>query len=123
MVDTLPSPELGIKVIKSISEYEDTPFAITSYPIMCLCIDNKPDCSTIKKAYTTMSGQAIHLVGTAVDQDNNQKASVITAQLPGPAELAAQESSVNISSVCQDLTYHIYSARLLLQAAQFSNNY
>ncbi len=121
MVDTLPSPELGIKVIKDISEYEDTPLSITSDPIICLCIDNKPDCSTREKAYTKMSGQAIHLVGTAVDQDNNQKASMITASYTPPsAELAAQESSVNISSECQNLTYHINtpddSARLLLQA-------
>ncbi len=121
MVDTLPSPELGIKVIKNISEYEDTPLSITSDPIICLCIDNKPDCSTREKAYTKMSGQAIHLVGTAVDQDNNQKASMITARYTQPsAELAAQESSAEFSPVCQDLIYHIKtdnsSARLLLQA-------
>ncbi len=121
MVDTLPSPELGIKVIKNISEYEDTPFAITSDPIICLCIDNKPDCSTREKAYTRMSGQAIHLVGTAVDQDNNQKASMITARYTQlSAQLAAQESSAEFGPVCQDLIYHIKtdnsSARLLLQA-------
>ena len=112
-IRTVHFNESQIDHIKNISQYEHTPEAITSDPVrICLCTgNNKFDCAV--RSLTILNktrGQAMHLMGIAVDQDSNPKEAYIRASYNDTtAELGQGESRRKSSSNCSNLSYHIFT--------------
>ena len=99
---------------KQISDYKPTPLAITSDPVrVCLCDnDLAPDCSTRALSLAGVKrGQTIDLIGTIVDQDQNQKVSFVKASYSSlSTQLDKGEEIIQTGSECRNLSYHIFSS-------------
>ncbi len=119
----LYSGKLGVDFFETISLHEPAPLAITSDPVrVCLCSEDfKPNCTTRELVFSQVQrGQTIDLIGTAVDQDNNPKASLIRASYGKISDqLGKGEGIKETGSECRNLSYHVFttnsSAVLTLQ--------
>ena len=118
-----------IDYFKNFSLYVPTPQSITSDPVrLCLCTKNrKLDCSIRNVKVTKARGQAVHLTGAVVDQDNSPKPSFIRARyIEGEAQLDKGEGGKESANECIDLLYHIFTrnnyATLLLQPEGYCEN-
>lgn len=108
---------LGICSVKNNSHYEQTPLAITSDPIrVCLCTqDGKIVCSIREMDLERMRGEAVHLMGVTVDQDENPKVGHIRAEfVETDAQLEKGEVRIRTGTNCTNLTFHIFTHSLSL---------
>ena len=102
---------LGIlNYVKQHSQYQPTPFAITSDPVrVCLCTDDlMPDCTT----HEAIRGGALNLMTTtAVDQSQNLLKSTIRARYTEPdASLGEGEAKKFIDAKCSKLSFHVFTS-------------
>ena len=122
-------PEMSYSKLSSIDKFKQVlstysqpaSSAIASIVVrVCLCVNDKPDCSRRDLHVTKLRGQIVNPIVTTVDQvETSATSSIMAHYTEVPAKLGEGEGRQLVYDYCTNMSYHIYteadSATLVLQ--------